>query len=300
LDTSVNKVDEADLFRVLCFCVESNECAESERGEGAHSDDSVAVVRTLVQAHMVAPDDVEAQEICSGVLAKAMAHGVTKKFVRGEVGKQLGDLIALLRSPSLRVRAATITVIGGLFQLSDGDVAMLRTGFGLVEESSVPQSGAAEECGSTMFKRDVLRASSNGTSARTELEHFASARAKVTDTLQVRDLESQGLQQLGKELEVLHAVVSVGESAHAMILTPTTECNLMKVIQGAQNPIPVLLEGATGVGKSATIALAAQQSGRTLVRFNMSSRITIDDLLGKVTLQTDAASGTEFAFVKQQ
>lgn len=38
------------------------------------------------------------------------------------------------------------------------------------------------------------------------------------------------------------------------------------------------------MGKSATISAAAHMAGIQLIRFNMSSRITIDDLLGKVIL----------------
>lgn len=52
------------------------------------------------------------------------------------------------------------------------------------------------------------------------------------------------------------------------------------------------------MGKSATIMFAAKITGNTLVRFNMSSRVTIDDMLGKVTLvQTDR--GEDFQFVRQ-
>lgn len=46
-------------------------------------------------------------------------------------------------------------------------------------------------------------------------------------------------------------------------------------------------KGATGVGKSATIAAASRATKNRLIRFNMSSRITIDDLLGKVVLCAD-------------
>ncbi len=43
---------------------------------------------------------------------------------------------------------------------------------------------------------------------------------------------------------------------------------------------------------SVRVLEAAHQSERILVRYNMSSRVTIDDLLGKVTLLFDVESQT--------
>ena len=60
----------------------------------------------------------------------------------------------------------------------------------------------------------------------------------------------------------------------------------LKILEVLDDPIPILLEGSTGVGKSASVMEASQQSGRTLVRYNMSSRVTIDDLLGKSITST--------------
>jgi midasin (ATPase involved in ribosome maturation) len=46
--------------------------------------------------------------------------------------------------------------------------------------------------------------------------------------------------------------------------------------------------GGTGVGKSATIQAAAAQCNKRLIRFNMSSTVTVDSLLGQVKLVTTA------------
>ena len=75
------------------------------------------------------------------------------------------------------------------------------------------------------------------------------------------------------------------------VLTETTKTNLDKILQSQVNPI--LLEGGTGVGKSATIQIAADLSQKKLVRFNMSSKINIDDLLGKVMFSKDAATNRD-------
>ncbi|CAF1360682.1 unnamed protein product [Adineta steineri] len=83
-----------------------------------------------------------------------------------------------------------------------------------------------------------------------------------------------------------------------LVPTPTADENIKKVLETLHDPIPILLEGSTGVGKSASIIEAAYQVQRQLVRFNMSSRVTIDDLLGKVALVYDATiHKTVFKFI---
>ncbi len=55
--------------------------------------------------------------------------------------------------------------------------------------------------------------------------------------------------------------------------------------------------GPTGVGKSATVGAAAKLTDNVLIRFNMSSQITIDDLLGKVVLAADSYGSETFLFL---
>jgi len=74
--------------------------------------------------------------------------------------------------------------------------------------------------------------------------------------------------------------------------------NVDRILEAVDSPIPLLLEGATGVGKSATIQEAARITGNELVRFNMSSGITIDDLLGKMALVM-TPDGEDFQLQKQ-
>ncbi|CAF0915731.1 unnamed protein product [Brachionus calyciflorus] len=47
---------------------------------------------------------------------------------------------------------------------------------------------------------------------------------------------------------------------------------------------PILLEGDTGIGKSVSVEIAAKMSGKKLIRFNMSAKLTIDDFLGKILI----------------
>lgn len=81
-----------------------------------------------------------------------------------------------------------------------------------------------------------------------------------------------------------------------LVRTHTTEANIETVIRLSKSAAPVLLEGGTGVGKTATIAAASLQQSPTapLVRFNMSRTVTVDGLLGQV-----AMSDGNFAFVLQ-
>jgi hypothetical protein len=81
------------------------------------------------------------------------------------------------------------------------------------------------------------------------------------------------------------ALTGTSSSPSSFVLTPTTQENLERVLDVVDNPQPLLLEGPTGVGKSAIIAEAARRCGARLVRFNMSSRLTIEDLLGRVLLR---------------
>lgn len=84
--------------------------------------------------------------------------------------------------------------------------------------------------------------------------------------------------------------------ATKLVLTPKIEANLNMICEVVHDCVPLLLEGETGVGKSATVDAAAKMTGNApLFRFNMSSRVTIEDFLGKVELDTDG----KFKFVKQ-
>ena len=75
------------------------------------------------------------------------------------------------------------------------------------------------------------------------------------------------------------------------VWTETTKSNLNKILQAEISPI--LLEGGTGIGKSATIQVAADITKNELIRFNMSSRVTIDDFLGKVSITKDVKTNKD-------
>eukprot|EP00775_Hariotina_reticulata_P003371 gene3371-3646_t len=78
-----------------------------------------------------------------------------------------------------------------------------------------------------------------------------------------------------------------------LVLTPTTLENINRVLDVVDNPAPLLLEGPTGVGKSATVTEAAGRLGKRLVRFNLSSSITPDDLMGRVMMKAGVGTADQ-------
>lgn len=84
-----------------------------------------------------------------------------------------------------------------------------------------------------------------------------------------------------------------------MVITPTTLDNINRVLDVVENPTPLLLEGPTGVGKSATVAEAAERLGKHLIRFNMSSRITPDDLLARTVMKARPDGTIAFELLQQ-
>eukprot|EP00397_Hematodinium_sp_SG-2012_P000002 GEMP01000002.1.p1 GENE.GEMP01000002.1~~GEMP01000002.1.p1 ORF type:complete len:4987 (+),score=1049.94 GEMP01000002.1:46-15006(+) len=69
-----------------------------------------------------------------------------------------------------------------------------------------------------------------------------------------------------------------------IVMTEQTKKNIA-LLQGHRDPI--LLEGPTGAGKSRIIQSCADQEDATLVRFNLSSGVGIDDFLGKLAFEGD-------------
>jgi hypothetical protein len=86
------------------------------------------------------------------------------------------------------------------------------------------------------------------------------------------------------------------DKINKLCMTDTAKENINTILQIVDDPIPILIEGSTGIGKSAAVIEAAKISGNKLIRFNMSSHITIDDLLGKPMLQSDSNKQDKFSF----
>eukprot|EP00198_Chlamydomonas_reinhardtii_P010514 XP_001699851.1 predicted protein [Chlamydomonas reinhardtii] len=77
-----------------------------------------------------------------------------------------------------------------------------------------------------------------------------------------------------------------------LTLTPTTQRNVQLIREAAESGVPLLLSGDTGVGKTATVAHVAASLGRKLVRFNLSSKVTTQDLIARPLLKAKAINGS--------
>ena len=64
----------------------------------------------------------------------------------------------------------------------------------------------------------------------------------------------------------------------------------------SRSGLHMLLEGGTGVGKSATVETTArmQEAPKKLVRYNLSRNTTIDELIGQVKMETTSSGEVEF------
>eukprot|EP00392_Amoebophrya_sp_AT5.2_P015329 g15531.t1 len=79
------------------------------------------------------------------------------------------------------------------------------------------------------------------------------------------------------------------------IETAATVRNLELVKRAAADQCPLLIQGATGVAKTATVRHAAWQCGKRLLRMNMSGSVESEDFFGKLSLH---GSGEKLEFVR--
>ena len=113
---------------------------------------------------------------------------------------------------------------------------------------------------------------------------------------------SAELDQLGDDARLVRSTVlkeprgAVVPQEGGLVLTKTTLERVNQVVEGSGNPIPLLLHGGTGCGKSACVLEAARRRGATCVRLNLSNRTCVDHLVGTVTMSGRAT----FTFVKGQ
>lgn len=80
------------------------------------------------------------------------------------------------------------------------------------------------------------------------------------------------------------------------IRTKKAISRIKKVINGINSGIPLLLEGETGTSKTATAKAAAEEIGQRPIIFSFSSQTTTDELIGRISKNTDSWSG--FSFIK--
>lgn len=80
-----------------------------------------------------------------------------------------------------------------------------------------------------------------------------------------------------------------------LVETESLQQNLSIIFQCIQAGARPLLEGDTGIGKSAIVMEAARRLGKPIIRFNMSSKVTTTSFFGAPLLRS-SSSGTEVVF----
>ena len=89
-------------------------------------------------------------------------------------------------------------------------------------------------------------------------------------------------------------IINESELDINFILTEEAEERLQKLNNLFISKIPVLLEGPTGTSKTKTIQVLCKLKNLELIRFNLCSETTIDDLLGRIISDKDSWSGLKF------
>jgi MoxR-like ATPase len=152
---------------------------------------------------------------------------------------------------------------------------------------SLPNSdsdGSGESGDGAPFGGVTVDGGTSTVGLRTIADHFLQAKAALQRIINDPDTgDSSSRAELGV------ASNTVEGRKPGLVLTPTTSANVHLVCDAATTGVPLLLEGATGVGKSATVEEAAHLSGAELLRFNLSSHTGIDDLIARVSIGRDEA-----------
>ncbi|CAF1617124.1 unnamed protein product [Rotaria sordida] len=207
--------------------------------------------------------------------------------------QNLGDFLQMLNHDESYISTCAIKLIAATFDMKLKERELLLKNYGLSTRIMKTRSKKNDDSLSGLpqfFSVDEIK-NINGLSfsSTLEKEHFSQVKEfleKEIDTTHhsqstCGSARNQLLNNVQNDVTSQPAPVS---DYIPMVMTKTTRENLLIIIEAAKNPIPLLLEGATGVGKSATITEAAHSFGATLVRFNLSSRSTEDDLFGKLNI----------------
>jgi hypothetical protein len=206
----------------------------------------------------------------------------------------LSTLITMLRAPDVQTRDKAAQVVMELMGLQERERAIFLAAYGAPRLAAAITDGSGAEKGGPeaddLFLHDAFsggaggRDSADAAAEGVEGQHLTAVRTSLLRFVQTTSAESLD-SALGVQAE--SDAWSEQGRGEGIILTKTTRDNLTKVMELSKSGAPILLEGDTGVGKSATIMAAAALSGNGVVRFNMSRTVTIDELLGQVVLGPD-------------
>lgn len=233
----------------------------------------------------------------------------------GQTGKNPAERSSFAAVLGSRMSASCLPQLATLLAASDREVAaaaatclmQLLPGFGEVEIQSIlkqtsSDGGSSKEPNSSDAAAVAFFSPEQKVQQRnkqpTRAQDFKNMADLLETHIQMRKLAKKKVGKGSTSTQVRLPVIpatgatalqsqdcSDSTAADSMVMTPTTLENLNRILDVVDNPAALLLEGPTGVGKSATVIEAARSNGKKLVRFNMSSQITPDDLMGRVMIK---------------
>jgi hypothetical protein len=226
------------------------------------------------------------------LLERIRAPG-TRRLVMQQLKRLHRELVGLMRRSFGSVASAAAALYGELMGLTEADRQHMEQTYALRRADAAPTSLPTQAPvvappedepaqGEGLFSHDVdgpggATAGAAGTmAAAVEAEDLAKAR----EVLLAEMSPEPGRPSPARCSDVPNRC----DQGAGLVLTPTTEENLGKVMELSQGGMPVLLEGATGVGKTAVVMEAGRRQGRVVVRVNMSRSVTIDEIFGQVAI----------------
>lgn len=225
-------------------------------------------------------------------------------YVKDALTDEKLNLILLIKYPY--VQGVVVRLLCFVLNLSDKERSLLIAKYKLQLQSS---SDSSDSGSSTSTLDSIDDPFSDGLSLLKDTKDITNnnlnaplTREQCDDVnKQMEDILAGKITNLSSEKTASFNMLKMSESADSQLaITQNVKENVLKIIDVIYDPIPLLLEGPTGVGKSALITQVAKMTNNqdNFVRFNMSSRITIEDLFGKIVIKNNEISFEYGPFAK--
>ena len=190
----------------------------------------------------------------------------------------LGDLFSLMRESDERGRIDSLMEI--ICFILDDRNALVHKG----EARPSDNYAAIPPFSSARFPAG--QGIQSETASLTDLRRMIETFERPNLSLESSDLRNAVLQTYRPPCKEKEEDGAAESKERSMILTATTEENIAMIQEVVADGNPVLLIGSTGVGKTATLTEVCRRRGVDFVRINMSSNLTPEDFLAKVTVDS--------------
>jgi len=310
LDSLLDTLHRCDRW----ICVHQEEARSMQLSYGEQTSLFGSVLKALVEA---VQSKTSAQDGAQAIFLLSVVQQWSSASVahRAVLQPYTPALVGLLCHPLPAIQACVSRIVPVLLQLTADEATQLAERFSLQDDnaslhptgsSASSSAGAASAASASAAFHlggtggSAVEASREGAGDFSEVGdellplHVKQLQDRLAKVLLSRDdaVADLGAAVKGRAMAPqLEQHASAGAAALALVNTKTTQQNLARVMEAALINKPQLIEGASGVGKSATIEEAAKRFGAELLRINLSSRTTIDDLIGRVAFQPDLSGG---------